>query len=387
MGGCWTLVGAHASPVFAAWRLPLRTLRDQALPSWFVPGIVGAVLFAKTGLDPHDVMRWSDTSMAVRCGLWGGWLALTRPAATLLLSPPGSTWVRSAPISTMHPMAASGVTMALLHAPFGLLFFAGGRPLGAFGAVLMATVASLPLRGRGSLGPALGLAFVISGAPGWMAVPLAAAGLGLTLPAAWRTAAEPPTRLGLPAPRLPAAASWAFNCTLHTLRTDPGRLLRLVGVLAVAVLLFGLWCRNDPAATPEVAGARNATLVTVGSVVATGTLLPSVARFRDHAQWLAASAGLPGLRRATVLPLMILPALLTLALALLVSPDGLAGSLLGASAAVLWVSAWEARDQGRAIVRALLLAVPLGIGVALSGAWVAAGLAGTGAAAFAWRSR
>lgn len=387
MGGCWALVRAHASPVFAAWRLPLRTLRDQALPSWFVPGIVGAVLFAKTGLDPHDVMRWSETSMAVRCALWGGWLALTRPAATLLLSPPGSTWVRSAPISPMHPMAASGVTMALLHAPFGLLFFAGGRPLGALGTVLMATVASLPLRGRGSLGPALGLAFVISGAPGWMAVPLAAGSLGLTLPAAWRTAAEPPTRLGLPAPRLPAAASWAFNCTLHTLRTDPGRLLRLVGVLAVAVLLFGLWCRNDPAATPELAGARNAALITVGSVVATGTLLPSVARFRDHAQWLAASAGLPGLRRATVLPLMILPALLTLALALLVSRDGLGGSLLGASAAVLWVSAWEARDQGRTIVRALLLAVPLGIGVALSGAWVAAALAGAGAAAFAWRSR
>ncbi len=355
-----------------------------------MPGIVGAVLFAKTGLDPHDVMRWSQASVAVRCALWGGWLSLTRPAATLLLSPPGSTWVRSAPISTMHPMAASGVTMAVLHAPFGLLFLGGGRPLGALSAVLVATLASLPLRGRGAFGPALGLALVASGAPTWMAAPMAAVGLGLTLPAAWKIAAEPRARFGLPVPRLPAVAAWALNCILHTFRVERGRLLRLAGVMAIAVLLFGLWSRNDPAATTDLEATRNVTLVTVGSVVATGTLLPSVARFRDQAQWLAASAGLPGLRRSTLIPLMVAPGLLALAVALVVSSQGLAWSLLGAAAAVLWVSAWEAKDHGRSVVRALLLAAPLGAAVALCGGslpLLSAGLAGTGAAAFAWRSR
>jgi hypothetical protein len=383
-------VGAHASPVFAAWRLPLRTLRDQALPSWFVPGIVGAVLFAKTGLDPHDVMRWSETSVAVRCALWGGWLALTRPAATLLLSPPGSTWVRSAPISTMHPMLASAVAMVLFHAPFGLLFFAGGRALGAVAAVLVATLVSLPLRGRGALGPALGLMLVASGAPSGLAMVAAAGGLAVALPAAWRIAAEPAAMLGFPVPRLPAVASWACNCILHTLRVERGRVLRLLGVLAVAVALFGLWCRNDPAVDPEAERVRNVAVVTVGSVVASGSLLAAVARFRDQAQWFVASSGLPGLRRATVLPLLVIPALLGLAVGLVVSSRGALACSLGAASAVLWVSAAEARDHGRIVVRALLLAAPLGAAVAFSGArvvGVAAGLAATGAAAFVWRSR
>lgn len=386
MGAGLGLVGALASPVVAAWRLPLRTLRDRGLPSWFVPGIVSAVLFAKTGLDPHDVVRWSETSAATRCALWAGWLSLTRPAAAQLLSPPGSTWVRSAPISAIHPMAASGAAMAVLHAPFAVLFAVGGRPLGALATLVVAVLASLPMRGRAGAGSALGLALALGGAPSAVTLPLGVVGLAFALPAAWRRAAEPPSRVGLPALRLPPLAAWAVACTVHTLRVDRGRLLRLVGVLTLSALLFGLWSRNDPAASSVVERTRNATFVTVASVVASGTLLPAVARFRDQAQWLAASTGWPGLRRAAVLPLAVLPALLALAIA----REGLLAALLGAAAAVLWVCAWESRDDGRSVVRALLVAAPLGVALALSGGallWVAAALAAAGAGAFAWRSR
>jgi hypothetical protein len=155
----------------------------------------------------------------------------------------------------------------------------------------------------------------------------------------------------------------------------------------MAVLLFALWNTNVPAPDATSAAVRNATFAGLGSVVVSATLLPAVARFRDSSAWLVASTGHGRGGRLVALPLAILPLALCCTVGAAISAAGLPWCLVVAMAAVLFVSAWETKDGGSRVVRAILLAGGLALAVGLAGAWlpyVATGAALAAAALF-WR--
>ena len=321
-------------------RAVLGPASRRAAAVWVGAGILAAVLFGPTGMQPGDLTGLALHAPGVGAVLALVWLLVYLPIARVIVRADEAAYLRSLPGPTLAPILVGAAALVGFQLPWLALWTIGA---GARGTALVGA---------------------------WTIV--------IVLLARWR---PPVTRVRPPAWRSPGAALRAIH--LRALRRRAGdALLRGTGLAVLAGAAAGLFIRNNGAtgASAAVLGSSVIAIVLVPAQV--GVLLVLVDSHRQSA-WLAASLGIS--RGARVASLAVAIALVHIAASLLAlvaaalvtGPDattlGLlaltslaaaAGSALGETRAILGAEqavSIASRTVSGAVVVAAVVVVCLGL--------------------------
>jgi hypothetical protein len=331
--------------------------------AWVVP----VALWAISGLGRSETVVLANQQLSFRIGIWLLWLAFARPVALELISPPGSIWVRAAPIAVTQPILATSICALIIHIPIAILFSSSSDAMtGALRAAIAAGCLSLPLVSwRTYVAAAAGAACALGFMPNSIALATATLGFACGIRDAWLRAPEPSASFATPNLRLPAAMTWAFLCVIHVVRSEPIRIFRIGALLWVFWVLFMIWSGNDPASSLSESATRAAALEVVVAIVATTALLPSVSMFRTQTAGLTACTSNQSVARATIVPLLLVPAAFSAALTCAMR-GSTAWGVVAALGAVPLCANLSVSHPAKQPMRAMVLALILGSALALS---------------------
>jgi len=224
----------------------------RALPVWIGGGIVAAVIFGGTGMQPHDLTQLALHVPGVAIVLALTWLLLFVPVARLLVRDEATRFLRSLPFAPLPPRVIAVGALLVLQLPWLALWLVGEHALG-----LVLAIAYTP---------------IIAVAALWVPTP----------------------------PRAGNVRGLGQVYTRALARRASDALLRAGGLALLAGGAAGLFVRNnqlDPSAAAVLATAVIAVVLVPGWV---GALLPLVEAHRSSA-WLAQSLGISEARRWFVL--------------------------------------------------------------------------------------
>jgi hypothetical protein len=237
----------------AVWiRVVIVPSARRALPVWIGAGIVAAVIFGGTGMQPHDLTQLALHSPGVAIALALTWLLLFVPVARLLVRDEATRFLRSLPFAPLPPRVIAVGALLVLQLPWLALWLVGEHVLG-----LLLALAYTPI---------------------------------IAVAALW-------------VPRPPRAGNVRGLGGVYTralARRASDALIRAVGLALLAGGAAGLFVRNnqlDPSAAAVLATAVIAIVLVPGWV---GALLPLIEAHRTSA-WLAQSLGISEARRWFVL--------------------------------------------------------------------------------------
>jgi hypothetical protein len=284
-----------------------RPVAARAVPTWLGVAIVAGVVMGGNGLYPRDVIALASSSVRAVAVLAGAWLLLTAAAVRVGFGAPGAAYLRSLPGGPWWHAFAIVVCAALVHAPWALVWFAGGGA--ARGAIAWAgmTAVSLVLVAGGAA-----LA-VPARAPRWASP--------------WRALVGAHVR-GLRRRRVSALAAGAGMAALG-------------GAFAALVIGHEALFARDAAI---ICGACGAVALAAALMAATA----AVAEADRQVEWLAVAAAVPGGTRR-------------IARAIVLAGLGAAAALV-ATAATAAVGAMPAALLGAAALANVVLGVALGLG-------------------------
>ncbi len=269
-------------------RLHGRAFAEHAAPLLLALMLGGAILLGPNGLDPRTVASemthrpFLRVAMAIVFGIFA------RPATQALILPPGSTWIRSAPIRLGVVRLVSAGFVLVVHAPFVALA-ASGRDV-----VLALTVGSLSVaiacarwRGLELITLAFTLLAAFARARPAVAVMVPLTCTALTFSSAFRRAPERTRRVIGVRLRWPPIVAVLLTHLIGLVRIEGSRLSRtLAGVFVIAFFgatVVGSDGRIDPV------GAILA-IVGVASALTLAMLGRAIGRARRRiAVWLRAS--------------------------------------------------------------------------------------------------
>src|SRR5436190_14641425 len=186
---------ARAAASYLARTCGVAALR-RALPTYLGLFVVVLSLFGGNGMRAADVVALARGSSPVRLALWLGWLVLALPAARALVREPAAFWIRVWPVPRATVMAVVLGLLALVEAPWIVLWTKGGGvAAGAWAAAIALGGHGLLLarpRARAERGGALGVAVSLGLLP-WsalLAAIVAAPAVWLSVRRAWIAAPE-----------------------------------------------------------------------------------------------------------------------------------------------------------------------------------------------------
>ncbi len=119
-----------------------RPTARRALPVYAGLAMIYAVMFGPAGMRAQTVVEACRDSAYVRLGLHMGWLVLVLPPCASLFRSRESDYLRSLPAPAMLWWAVLVVLSLLLQLPWAVLWFAGGTPVEAVGAVTIVAAAA-----------------------------------------------------------------------------------------------------------------------------------------------------------------------------------------------------------------------------------------------------
>jgi hypothetical protein len=307
-----------------------RPVAARAVPTWLGVAIVAGVVMGGNGLYPRDVIALASSSVRAVAVLAGAWLLLTAAAVRVGFGAPGAAYLRSLPGGPRWHGFAIVVCAALVHAPWALVWFAGGGAARGAAAWAGMTAASLVVVAGGAV-------LAVPAREPWWASP-------------WRALVGAHVR-ALARRRVSALAAGAGMAALGG---------------AFAALVIGHEA-IDARGAAIISGACGALALAASLIAATA----AVAEADRQVEWLAVAAAVPGgtrrLARAIVLGgLGAMAALVATGATAAVA--SLPAAQLGATAATnatlglgLGLGAVEvsarARDGGRVVIGMLLLGI------------------------------
>lgn len=359
----------------------------RGLPLYLAIGILGTIIFSKSGLDASTVVRIAEQTVAARLLLLALWVTATLPVVSAVVTAESTVFLRTLPIARGHLFFWLGTLMFLAEVPWFVLFARGGGIASGVGATLLALVchACWVARLRTAFDVAL---FVLAIAawiigPVWGRIAVGAATFPLALWRAWRTGAE------MARPRLHGrmvgspvrALATAYGLTLA--RRHASTLVRAVLVTTIGVVWLALAMRNEHARTEGIAPPRIVLAAWVPiCVFCVATLAGPVLRSEAGAEWLFAVCGTTiRQRRAATRSLLTLAGVILGLLAGVLL--GLAAGTAGGPAHLVMIAAlatggagisglteaavrWSLRDAGHdgaRVVLSLLAVIGLAEGV------------------------
>ena len=276
-------------PVRACAALHAHVFARAVLPIFVAAALVFAVVLGGHGVDPRDIVRIARSSAVVRVAAPLVWAALVRSSARQLLAPPGSTWVRSAPIARAATISISASFILLAQLPLTSVWIAGGGTAeGVALAFVAATWACAP-RDRFGLVATIAALVVVWASP-WLRLggdAISAIVFAWIVRHAWTIAVVRARGGGLRLRGAPAFVQIVFAQGRVLVRERPVAVARAFGVAALGSMLAHRTLRGD-------ASGGRVPLAQLGAIVAVlggSPLLASVGRTRRTiGRWLRATA-------------------------------------------------------------------------------------------------
>jgi hypothetical protein len=255
----------------------------RALPLFVVVGLVSAIVFPGNGMQAADLIGAMEGSVFVRAFLWGVWILVTAPVATVMLEAPTTFFLRALPAPRWHFLVTHAGMLFALEAPWFALFARGRGALPAFAATLAAAALALgavarPRRPLEILAVVAVLATVAAVVGAAITLAVSAAAGPLLLVRAWSRAPERDARVRsafLPRPGFVALAALILALLR---RSERAALARGLVAAAAGALVFGLFERDALAAAPADLVALELHVGAAPLAVAVGSLaLPAFA--------------------------------------------------------------------------------------------------------------
>jgi hypothetical protein len=325
---------------------------------WIGAGVVAAVVFGPTGMQPRDLTALALHVAPVGVALAFTWLLLFLPTARVIVRAEAATYLRALPRPRLAPALTAAGALLVLQLPWLTLW----------------------LLGAGSRGVALVV--------GWTLV--------IVLVARWRL---PRRRVTWPRWRSGGRALAAIYARA-LMRRAGDTLVRGVGLALVAGIAGALLIHNNGLAGAPAAGLASTAIVIVLVPCWAGVMMPLIDAHRASA-WLVAALGISSLTRVVALASCVVAtyalaasiACLTAA-AMVRDPStitALAGVVLTtaigaglcATRLLLWADRAPTAASARAVVGAILAAAVAVLALALFGAVGAVATCAIGAIAIA----
>ena len=229
-------------PLSASIALHAHAFGRSSVPLLLATAVALAVVLGGHGVDPREVARLVRASAWVRLGVAIGWASLARAGARTLLLPPGSAWMRSAPLSPIALTVVAAAFVFLTQAPPLMTLLAGRDVASALSiAFVGATLASAPRDRYGLLSIALPLALlsIEPQLPGWNVARAAALAIVFSI-SVHRAFVVAPERTRVRAIRWRRLPAFAHLVLVHTRTLVRGRPLALVRSSVVVALSIAL---------------------------------------------------------------------------------------------------------------------------------------------------
>ena len=122
-----------------------RPVARRAAPTWAGVVIVAGVVMGGNGMSPADAVDLASSSGRALAVLGAAWLLLSCAAVRVAFDAPGAAYLRALPGGPVGEKTTIVVAAAVVHAPWAVLWFAGGGALRGVAAWAGMTVASLVL--------------------------------------------------------------------------------------------------------------------------------------------------------------------------------------------------------------------------------------------------
>jgi len=227
----------------------------RAIPLFGGMGIVTSVLFSPNGMRARDVTALAAEVFVIRAALWAAWIVAVVPLARSLFCAPGTSFLRSLPVSRYGIAAILWSFLFALQAPWALLWGMGAGPMwgacAALGAAAIeAQIVAGPRRAWEWIA-LVGFSLLAISSPwpvliGVIALPLSA----LFVWAAWVRAPEGTAR-GFSMVRGPMPVALSLSYHVRLLRAEQGVILRGFAVALVSGLMAALGAKNTGRMEPE----------------------------------------------------------------------------------------------------------------------------------------
>ncbi|HTJ44938.1 MAG TPA: hypothetical protein VL463_22680 [Kofleriaceae bacterium] len=122
---------------------------ERALPVWAGVGVVVAIVFGGTGMQPHDLTRLAIGERGVGAALAVMWIVLVVPVGAAMIDPPGAAWMRALPSSRIARGAITAAVAIAAQGPWMILWGSGEGPLaGAIAGISAAAIMMIAARVR-----------------------------------------------------------------------------------------------------------------------------------------------------------------------------------------------------------------------------------------------
>jgi hypothetical protein len=230
----------------------------RALPVWIGAGLVAAVVFGGTGMQPSDLTGLAMAVPLVGAALAVTWLLLYVPTARVIVRAEGARYLRSLPAAPWPPRVIGALALVGLQLPWLALWVVGAHAVGA--AIVVALTAVI---------------------------------------AALAIVRLPPRRVATPRWRTDRTA--LLGIYARALRRRAGdALVRGAGLAILAGIAAALFVRNNDLDARAAAVLASAVIAVVLVPAWAGVLLPLVEAHRASA-WLASSTGISERSRTAVL--------------------------------------------------------------------------------------
>ncbi|AKT41335.1 hypothetical protein [Chondromyces crocatus] len=274
-----------------------RAAAPSAVPLYLGLLLVLPVLFGPNGLRAETVTRAAQASPALALGLLSMWLLLTAHVARAVVELPEALLLRALPVHRGVFLGITGLHLAVIHAPWGVLWGRGEGGLAGMGALAVAVGLHGLLLARSSRLTELAAAVVlvvVAALPGEASAPLAALVAPLGVMAAWRRAPERTSSArggGLPH-WAPAALAVALLRVAR--RAEPGVLLRGMVLALLGGLVTPFAIRGHDVEVPAERCALSLQIAGVTLAVGGAGIGAAVLRAEQAQAWLLDALGVSG---------------------------------------------------------------------------------------------